>query len=192
MHLEETLRGHVLIEAEAHGTSKGGDETLEEDEWLAIKDLIDHGVQRAEAAVLVLSEHVLHSPPALLQIFEVLLLEKPLVCVYVDGCGYDFLSAHETLRRFRERLAAVAPNAYRQVRERVHERGFGFGRLQEELLEAIPNKIAITFNPLAHVLQKRAIIGDIARRIQSNATAEPPKRLSLRPTTDGKDAAALV
>ena len=119
-----------------------------------------------QGVVLLQTKSVLRHPVRLLQVFEAVRQEYPVVCVNVVGGGYDFASVKPLLRSLQTELSQSDMATLRSELE-VH--GQGVGRLSSKLSNAIPNAISVFFSPAAEDVVVDAAIKDIILKLGRSA-----------------------
>jgi len=116
--------------------------------------------------VLLQTKSVLHQPVRLMQLFEATVKGLPLVCVNVVGGGYDFGTAKPMLLD----LGAALPQAEMDtLRTELASRSSDVGSLSCSLSRAVPNAIAVSFNPCARAALLDAAILDIVDKLGRSA-----------------------
>ena len=128
------------------GSARVDDLAEDEHYQVDITELIDEGVGAAESLMLVQTTNVLRRPSVLLQVFEAIRLGIPILCVNLEGGGYNFSNAKEYLRRLRQEYASDQPAAFHKVRTILHDRGKSWDEFQEVLKAHIPYMISSSFN----------------------------------------------
>ena len=131
----------------------------------SIDDVLTLGIGRSHALLLLLSGNVLARPWTLLQIYEAIRLERPLVCVEVQGRGYAHAEAREWLKNLRVELDSSAPGATAEIRRVLHARGASFSQMQAALSAVLPSIIAITFTPDGSQNHVDAVLVDVCERL---------------------------
>lgn len=124
----------------------------EEDVFLDATDATDLkgilcSLHRSRALLLVLSARVLERPWVLLEVYEALTLNLPIVCVNIAGGGYAFDKAAAYLANIETELERRDPSAMRELREKLCKRGVSLADLQARLSARIPSIIAVPFDP---------------------------------------------
>ena len=125
-------------------------------------------VQRASRGVLLLqTRSVLRHPVRLLQIFDAVARRKlPVVCVMVQGGGYDFAATKPLLQRLPSELKADEVAA---LREQLAMDGDGMGQLARTLSKAVPNAISVFFNPAGKASAQDAAVIDMIDKLDRSA-----------------------
>ena len=144
-------------------------------------------VQRASRGVLLLqTRSVLRHPVRLLQIFDAVARRKlPVVCVMVQGGGYDFAATKPLLQRLPSELKADEVAA---LREQLAMDGDGMGQLARTLSKAVPNAISVFFNPAGKASAQDAAVLDMIDKLDRSAAlagqltgpAPPTAKMKLR------------
>jgi len=116
-------------------------------------------IQMSEVVLLVQTEHVLSDPYALLHLYCALCSDLPIVCVNVEGGGYDFQDAGTYLGALATRLDEKNPGGLAKLTGLLHDcrlqLGGGDGEertvdaLQHQLADTIPHTISVVFDPKA-------------------------------------------
>lgn len=116
-------------------------------------------IQMSEVVLLVQTEHVLSDPYALLHLYCALCSDLPIVCVNVEGGGYDFQDAGTYLGALATRLDEKKPGGLAKLTGLLHDcrlqLGGGDGEertvdaLQHQLADTIPHTISVVFDPKA-------------------------------------------
>lgn len=127
-------------------------EMCEEDVFLDATDATDLkgilcSLHRSRALLLVLSARVLERPWVLLEVYEALTLNLPIVCVNIAGGGYAFDKAAAYLANIETELEQRDPSAMHELREKLCKRGVSLADLQARLSARIPSIIAVPFDP---------------------------------------------
>lgn len=184
MGMQQTLRGPVVREKlGAKGDPlKRDDEDYDLSEDLS--ELLDQGVGVSSALLLVQTANVLSRPWTLLQVYEALSLGIPVVCVYVEGAGYDFTQAQATLNQLSLALDRALPNGYHACRALLHTRNLSFRAMQRKLQTTIPFLVSVKYLPNATFNRTQSSFTEIARRIDEAKATAPPRRraMELKPT----------
>ena len=116
-------------------------------------------IQMSEVVLLVQTEHVLSDPYALLHLYCALCSDLPIVCVNVEGGGYDFQDAGTYLGALATRLDEKNPGGLAKLTGLLHDCRLQLGgedggertvdALQHQLADTIPHTISVVFDPKA-------------------------------------------
>lgn len=123
------------------------------------------GLARAEALLLLQTKSVLSRPWCLLEIDAALLQHKPIVCLCIDGGGYDFGEAKTFLNDLEGELRRHDASALRELRYQLGLKGQTVHGLQSRLSAAIPSMISVPFNPSGSDHHLAAVIAETQARI---------------------------
>lgn len=105
-------------------------------------DSVLASVAASEALLLLLSSEVYFRPRVLLQVYEALLTNKPVVVMHVDN--YNHAEGRRLLTALSIELSSFGDGtAYHETRRLLHERGHSFRHLQSTLSRVLPNKITV-------------------------------------------------
>ena len=135
-----------------------------------------HGPSAAEASdacVLLLTKNVLSDANCLLEAYHAVASGKPLVPVTLSGYGYDFGAAAGALEALGETLAAHGQEACSLNASCKEQLGIDASEVQRVLVDALPNIIAIAWDPVAGAHHLAAVVEEVVRRL-------PPRRESTR------------
>ena len=98
--------------------------------------------------LLVQSKGVLSHPWPLISTYLASRNHVPIICVKVEGGGYDFAGAQDHLTHLMERLdAECVRQVSRVLSSRLTKTQSSLSRLQSRLSELIPSLISVVYNP---------------------------------------------
>jgi len=137
----------------------------------------------ASSRALLLSKRVLERPWVLLELDEASRRGLPIVCVRLEGSGYDFAAAKEYLNDLENQLSQCDPAALAELTQRLDELRrsapespaelFSLSALQSRLAATLPNLIAISFDAAHggehHVRGVAREVADRVKRVGNSA-----------------------
>lgn len=125
-----------------------------------------------QTVVLLLSKHTLFRPECLYVIYRAIVDDKLLIPVFLDRGGYDYTAAAELLESLEEKLLQHHPYTLRMLDhyfEVLHQDSTShtIAHLQHTLRAALPNLIAISWQPTQGRNHTSAVVSDILARMSS-------------------------
>jgi len=154
--------GEKLPANEAH---KGRDLTH------GVKAVLHH-LTHCQTVIILLTKNVLSRPECLYTAFRAIVDEKLLIPVFVDRGGYDYAAAQELLNDLEKHLGEEHPDALASLNHMLEVDYVGrdiptIAHLQLTLRSALPNLIAITWQPQAGRNHTTSVVHDILARVTS-------------------------
>ena len=116
--------------------------------------------------VLLQTQSVLRDPVRLLQLFEAVRQQHPLVCVNVVGGGYDFAEVKPLLLSL---VNELPQGEMVRLQAELTPYGNSVRQLGSTINDAVPNAISIFFNPAASDVVMEAAIEDILDKLKRGA-----------------------
>ena len=123
-------------------------------------------VARSKALLLVLTEGCLLRPWVLLEAFWACVHDVPLVPLFVEGGGYDYATARQTLGTLRACLDEHSPGAVEVIDAALVPHGFDFSDVATRLHATIPHLISLPYSPHDSTNHMLALIADIVERVR--------------------------
>ena len=124
-------------------------------------------VDSATRGVMLLqTQSVLRNAVRLLQLFEAVRQRHPLVCVNVEGGGYDFAKVKPLLLSLAKELP---PGEVATLRTELLSHGNGVGQLGITISGAVPYVISVFLNPAANDVVMEAAIKDILDQLKRSS-----------------------
>ena len=136
--------------------------------------VIDEGVLRSRALVILLTANVLYRPWTLVQVYEAIRAGIPVISVLIDGGGYDFAHASALLTDLASGLekAEGDTTSLTLLHQLCYARRISPRRLQMVLKETLAHLLAITFRPGNGVEYTDAVMKDIVLRASNSTTSD--------------------
>ena len=125
--------------------------------------------------VLLQTRDVLTRPWVLLELFEAIRLNIPIVTLHVAGSGYDFDAARAFLADLERQLA---PGAAEALRRNLEPRGLSFSTLQASLATAIPSIISVSYQPDGSDNHVAAVLHDLVDKARRARRASRRRTLT--------------
>ena len=125
-------------------------------------------LDQCETVILLLTKRVLYQPECLYAAYCALVEDKLLIPINIERGGYDYATAAALLDRLEDELAVHHPhvlNALREMLQADWELPPSVAHVQQTLQGALPNLIAISWQPQSGRNHTASVISDIAARV---------------------------
>ena len=143
-------------------------------------------VGRAEAIAVLLSEHVLHEPAALVEIYQCARQGKVIVPICLVGRGYDYKKAGDHLGNLEAGLSARKLTELQQRLEALssvdapNDTAVSVASLQAVLLATLPRIIAVNWEPEGGKHQLDATVTNVLARLSTQASSTKPQATPIK------------
>ena len=143
-------------------------------------------VGRAEAIAVLLSEHVLHEPAALVEIYQCARQGKVIVPICLVGRGYDYKKAGDHLGDLEAGLSACKLTELQQRLEALssvdapNDKAVNVASLQAVLLATLPRIIAVNWEPEGGKHQLDATVTNVLARLSTQASSTKPQATPIK------------
>ena len=128
--------------------------------------IIEEGLGRSKALLLLQTKDVLTRPWVLLECYEAVRRGLPVVTVRLDGRDYDYDDARNLLANLRTELPLRNPGALADLEARAGMLGVDVGTIQSTLAATLPHLISAEYDPAGSDNQVNAALRDIVDRLR--------------------------
>ena len=141
---------------------------------------------QAEAIAVLLSEHVLHEPAALVEIYQCARQGKVIVPICLVGRGYDYKKAGDHLGNLEAGLSA---RKLTELQQRLgalssvdapNDTAVSVASLQAVLLATLPRIIAVNWEPEGGKHQLDATVTNVLARLSTQASSTKPQATPIK------------
>ena len=161
-----------------------------------------HEVESAKCLILLQTHLVLSQPWPLLATYWASLHGVPIVCVLVEGGGYDFAEAKRHLAALETSISSHALQQLDQVLTRSRagkemllagtgEAAPNAGSLQTHLLSLLPSVISVSYNPTGTFNELAATVHDIQDKLEAARGLVRKASIGATPPTCTKRSTAV-
>ena len=147
-----------------------------------IRNILEKGLGRSEAVVLLQTKECLTRPWVLLELYTASKLRIPVIPVALAGKGYDFKQAKSFLDNLETELEVANPGAVKAINDYLAVSAQQSGTAPETLkdvkqaVQAIPKLISVALDPEGSSNQLEAAVRDIVQKVATKKRAEFDKR----------------
>ena len=138
-------------------------------------------VEQSKCLLLLQTRHVLSQPWVLLAVYRAIFCHVPIVCVYVDGEGYDFVQAKAHLEHLGDRLSDIEHEQLTEILTGcTNPHATSVIQVQEALKDVIPVLISVKYNASGSENELRAAARDVSDNLNLNQAGASTLEATLR------------